>query len=76
MLCNLIAIAALLALGAEPLVGAVNRWSLLLFIPALGTAMFAPGEADQVTLLLLLVVQYPLVAVLGICRRGPVTCRN
>ena len=45
--------------------GAVNRWSLLLFIPALGAAMFAPGRRISLTLLLLLVVQYPLVAVLG-----------
>ena len=37
----------------------------LLFIPALGAAMFAPGRRINLTLLLLLVVQYPLVAVLG-----------
>jgi hypothetical protein len=70
ILCNLIAIAALLALGAEPLAGAVNRWSLLLFIPALGAAMFAPGRRINLILLLLLVVQYPLVAVLGFAGVG------
>lgn len=70
VLCNGIALAALFALGAEPLEGAVNRWSLLIFMPALVAAMFVKGKQANVALLLLLVVQYPLVAALGIAGVG------
>ena len=65
MLCNVIAIGVLLALGAEPLSGALNRWSLLLFIPALGAAMFVESKRVNIALLLMLIVQYPLVSALG-----------
>jgi len=65
VLCNFIAIGALLALGAEPLASAANRWSLLVFIPALGAAMFVQDRRVNIALLLLLIVQYPLVSALG-----------
>jgi hypothetical protein len=70
VLCNFIAIGALLALGAQPLEGAVNRWSLLIFVPCLGAAMFVRGKRLNAALLLLLNVQYPLVAVLGFAGVG------
>ena len=40
VLCNLIAIGGAGGAGPKPLEGAVNRWSLLIFIPALVAAMF------------------------------------
>ena len=70
VICNFIAIGTLLSLGAQPLESAANRWSLLLFIPALGAAMFVRDKRVNVVLLLLLVVQYPLVAVLGFAGVG------
>ena len=71
VLCNVIAIGALLALGSKPLEGAVNRWSLLLFIPALVAAMFVKNRRANIVLLVLLVVQYPLVAVTGFAGMVP-----
>lgn len=68
--CNFIAIGTLLSLDAQPLEGAVNRWSLLLFIPALGAAMFVKDKRVNMVLMLLLVVQYPLVSVLGFAGVG------
>ena len=65
MACNLIAIAALLAVGAEPLQGALNRWSMVIFIPAVVAAMLVKDKRANIVLLLVLVVQYPLVSVLG-----------
>jgi hypothetical protein len=65
VLCNLLAIGSLAALGAQPFEGAANRWSLLIFIPSLAAAMFVPGKRINLVLLLLLVVQYPLVAVIS-----------
>jgi hypothetical protein len=65
MLCNIIAIVVLLALGAKPLEGALNRWSLLIFIPALVAAMVVRSRRTNIVLLLVLVVQYPLVSALG-----------
>jgi hypothetical protein len=70
MLCNGLAIAALLSLGAQPLQGAVTRWSLLLFVPALAAAMFVRDKRANVALLLLLVVQYPLVSALNLMGVG------
>ena len=65
MLCNLIAVAILAALGSKPLESAANRWSLVIFIPALVAAMVVRGKRTNTALLLLMVVQYPLVAVIG-----------
>lgn len=65
VLCNFIAIGALLGLGAQPFESAANRWSLVIFIPALGAAMFVRNKRANIALLLLLIVQYPLVSVLG-----------
>ena len=70
VVCNFIAIGALTALGATPLESAANRWSLLVFIPALGAAMFVKDKRVNVALLLLLIVQYPLVSVLGLLGVG------
>lgn len=70
LLVNGIAIGTLTALGAQPLEGAANRWSLLVFIPALAAAMFVRGKRANIALLVLLVVQYPLVAVLGYAGAG------
>jgi hypothetical protein len=47
VLCNVIAIVVLMALGTQPLEGAANRWSLLLFIPGLAAAMVRQGQAGQ-----------------------------
>jgi len=66
VICNFIAIGALLILGAQPFESAANRWSLLVFIPALAVAMFARSKWVNVALLLLMIVQYPLVSVLGL----------
>jgi len=65
VLVNLIAVGALMALGAHPLEGAASRWSLILFIPGLAAAMVVSNKRANISLLLLLIVQYPLVAVLG-----------
>ena len=65
VLCNVMAIGVLFALGAEPLQSAVNRWSLLLFIPALVAAMFVRGKRVNAVLLALLALQYPVVSGLG-----------
>ena len=70
VLCNVLAIGTLAGLGAQPFEGAANRWSLLVFIPSLAAAMFVPSKRINIVLLLLLVVQYPLVAVLGIMGVG------
>ena len=70
VLCNILALAALIALGTNPLESAANRWSLLLFIPGLAAAMFVKGRRVNIALLLLLVVQYPLVAVIGFAGVG------
>jgi hypothetical protein len=70
VLCNFTAIGALMALGAEPLEGAANRWSLVLLVPALGVAMLAQDKQVNILLLLLLIVQYPPVAVLGFAGVG------
>jgi hypothetical protein len=70
MACNLLALAALVALGAEPLQGALTRWSLLVFIPALVAAMFVHGKRANIALLLLLLVQYPLVPTLTLMGVG------
>jgi hypothetical protein len=70
MACNLLALAALFALGAEPLQGALTRWSLLVFIPALVAAMFVKGTRANIALLLLLLVQYPLVPTLTLMGVG------
>ena len=65
VLCNVFAVGTLLALGAQPLEGAASRWSLLVFIPALAAAMFVKDKRANIVLLLMLVLQYPLVSVLG-----------
>lgn len=65
VLCNFLAIGTLIGLGAQPLEGAVNRWSLLVFIPALAAAMFVKDKRANIALLLVLIVQYPLVSALG-----------
>jgi hypothetical protein len=70
VLCNFIAIGALIMLGAEPLESAANRWSLLIFIPALAAAMFVQDKRVNIALLLLLSVQYPLVSALGLMGVG------
>lgn len=70
MVCNLMAIAALVALGAEPLEGLISRWSLLIFVPALVAAMFVQNKRANVALLLLLVVQYPVVPTLNLMGVG------
>jgi hypothetical protein len=70
VLCNILALATLMALGTQPLEGAANRWSLLLFIPGLAAAMFVKGRRVNIALLVLLVVQYPLVAVIGFAGVG------
>jgi len=70
VLCNVIAIVVLMALGTQPLEGAANRWSLLLFIPGLAAAMVVKDKRANIALLLLLIVQYPLVAVLGFAGMG------
>ena len=66
MTCNLIAMVALVALGAEPLQGALTRWSMLVFVPAVIAAMFVKNKRANVALLTVLVVQYPLVPTLNL----------
>jgi hypothetical protein len=70
VLCNVIALAVLIALGSRPLESAASRWSLLLFIPGLAAAMFVKDKRINIALLVLLVVQYPLVAVLNLTGVG------
>ena len=70
MACNLLAIVALVALGAEPLQGALTRWSMLVFIPAVIAAMFVKDKRANIALLALLVVQYPLVPTLTLMGVG------
>lgn len=65
VLCNLIALGALTALGSNPLAGAASRWALAFFLPGLAAAMVVKNKRANVVLLSLLVVQYPLVAVIG-----------
>jgi drug/metabolite transporter (DMT)-like permease len=65
VLCNLIALATLVSLGLKPLQAAAGIWSLALFIPALFAAMFVKDKRVNVALLLVMIVQYPVVAVLG-----------
>ena len=69
-LCNLIAIAFLVSFGVMPLQGAVGRWSLVLFVPGLVAAMFVRSKRVNVVLLILLIVQYPLLAVLRLMGVG------
>lgn len=70
MLCNLIAISLLVALGTEPIQSAASRWSLAVFIPAIAAAMFVKDKRANIALLLLAIVQYPLLAVTGLMGRG------
>lgn len=70
VICNIFAIGALLILGALPFESAANRWSLIVFIPALTAAMFVRNKRVSAALLLLLIVQYPLVSVLGVAGLG------
>ena len=70
VLCNLIALGLLAALGLNPLQGSLGRWSLALFIPALLAAMFVRNKPANIALLILMVLQYPLVAVLGVAGMG------
>ena len=70
LLCNFIAVGTLTALGAQPLEGAANRWSLIVFIPALAAAIFVKDKRANAALLLLLIVQYPLVSALGFIGEG------
>jgi hypothetical protein len=70
VLCNLIALSLLFALGNNPLQGAAGRWSLALFIPALVAAMFVKDKRTNAVLLFLMVVQYPVVSVIGLLGDG------
>ena len=70
MACNVLAMVALVALGAEPLQGTLTRWSMLLFIPAVIAAMFVKDKRANIALLALLVVQYPLVPTLNLMGVG------
>jgi hypothetical protein len=70
MLCNLIAIMVLLALGAQPLEGTLTRWSMIVFIPAVVAAMFVKDKRINAALLLLLIVQYPVVPALNLIGVG------
>jgi hypothetical protein len=70
VLCNLIALSFLVALGDNPLRGQAGRWSLALFIPALVAAMFVKDKRINVILLFLMVVQYPIVSVIGLLGAG------
>jgi len=69
VLCNLIALAILVALGLQPLQAAAGRWSLVLFIPALFAAMFVKDKRANIALLLVMIVQYPAVALIGLAGR-------
>lgn len=66
LLCNLIAIAMMLALGAEPLQSAGSRWSLAAFIPAVAAAMVVRDKRANIALLILATMQYPLLALIGL----------
>jgi hypothetical protein len=66
LLCNLIALSLLVALGAPPLQSAASRWSLAVFIPAVAAAMFVQSKRINIALLLVAIVQYPLLAVIGL----------
>ena len=66
MLCNLIALVTLVGFGLEPLQSAAGGWSLALFIPALVAAMFLKDKRVNVALLLVMIVQYPAVALVGL----------
>jgi hypothetical protein len=70
VLCNLIALSLLFALGNNPLQGAAGRWSLALFIPALVAAMFVKDKRINAVLLFLMVVQYPVVSLIGLLGTG------
>ena len=70
VLCNLIALGAMVALGLQPLQSATGRWSLLAFIPALVAAMFVRDKRINAVLLFLMVVQYPIVSVIGLVGTG------
>jgi diacylglycerol kinase len=50
--------------------GQAGRWSLALFIPALVAAMFVKDKRINVILLFLMVVQYPIVSVIGLLGAG------
>lgn len=71
LLCNVIALALLVALGNDPLQGQVGRWSLAVFLPALVAAMFVKSKRINAVLLFLMVAQYPLVSVIGVMGVGP-----
>jgi len=70
VLCNVIALGFLVALGDDPLRSQTGRWSLALFIPALIAAMFVRDKRVNIALLFLLVVQYPIVSVIGLLGAG------
>ena len=70
VLCNFVAIGALLTLGSEPFGSSASRWSLLVFLPALAAAMFVRDKRANIALLLLLIVQYPLVSALNLMGVG------
>ena len=65
VLCNLIALGTLVSLGLRPLQASAGIFSLALFIPALFAAMFVKDKRINIALLLVMIVQYPAVAVLG-----------
>ena len=65
VLCNLIALATLVSLGLQPLQSAAGIGSLALFIPALIAAMFVKAKRVNAALLLVMIAQYPAVAVMG-----------
>jgi len=70
VLCNLIALGFLVALGDNPLRSEASRWALAAFIPALFAAMFVRDRRINIILLFLMVAQYPAVAVLGLLGVG------